>query len=294
MCNRAHTIRYCIDSILCQTFSAFEIIVVDDCSDDNSVETVKSYSDNRIRCIKQNSHGGAQAARNRGILEASGDWIAFLDSDDLWMANKLEKQVEVLKERKYAPMTVVHGDCLQYDETSNSKRMRRLPLIEGDRPFARLLASSGPLFPAILTSRIALHQIGLLDECVPSHQEWDTAIRLARICYFIHVREPLFIYHLHGGDTISKDRLRNIEGYRYITHKFKTEIIRCCGQSVYRSHVAVNALNAVNWGFTVAALNMLQKEENVGMKILSRLCSGGAGYSTLALMYQVMRKFKII
>lgn len=292
--NRADTIRYCIDSVLSQTYPVFEVLVVDDGSDDSSVETVRTYSDSRIRCIEQDKHGGAQAARNRGILEASGDWIAFLDSDDEWLPGKLERQVEVLKANNYDPMTVVHGDCIRHDETSGTREVRELPIVEGDRPFARLLLTSGPLFPAMLTSAIALRKIGLLDEQVPSHQEWDMAIRLAEACRFIHIREPLFIYHVHGSDTISKNRRRNVDGYRYITGKYKNEIIRYCGKSAYHAHVMANALNAVKWGTAGAALDILQKEENTGFKILYRLYCAGAGYTALSLSYQVMRKLNII
>ena len=292
--NRAKSIRRCVDSILAQTVEPLEILVVDDCSADETREIIQGYTDTRIRYIALEKNSGAQAARNRGIREAKGDWIAFLDSDDEWLPDKLEKQVEALKENNYDPMTVVHGDCFRYNESSRVKEVRNLPVVEGDRPFARLLLSSGPLFPAMLTSIIALRKIGLLDEHVPSHQEWDMAIRLAEICRFIHIREPLFIYHLHGGDTISKDRPRNVAGYRYITDKYKNEIIRCCGKSAYHAHVMTNALNAIQGGGTGAALEILQKEKNMGIKILYRLYRAGAGYTALALLYQVMRKLKII
>lgn len=99
--NREKTIRYCLDSVLNQTYSPIEIIVVDDCSTDMTVPVIKSYSDIRIRCIVLDKNSGAQAARNRGIKEAKGEWIAFQDSDDEWSSqNKLEYEIKILNNNK--------------------------------------------------------------------------------------------------------------------------------------------------------------------------------------------------
>lgn len=86
-----------IDSVLEQSYTNFELIIIDDCSKDNSVKAVKSYTDVRIRliCLKENK--GAGIARNKGIHAATGRYIAFLDSDDVWLPNKLEKQVQFMR-----------------------------------------------------------------------------------------------------------------------------------------------------------------------------------------------------
>ncbi len=93
--NRAHLICEAIDSILNQTYRDFEIIVVDDGSTDNTTEVLQRYSD-RITYIKQENKGPGDA-RNRGIAEAKGEYIAFLDSDDIWFKDKLELQVAVME-----------------------------------------------------------------------------------------------------------------------------------------------------------------------------------------------------
>jgi len=293
MYNRAHTIRNCIDSILCQTFPVFEILIVDDRSDDNSVETVKSYSDSRIRCIELGKHGGAQAARNRGILEASGDWIAFLDSDDEWMLEKLEKQVRILESVGFDPMTVVHTDCWRYDPASGERTLWNLPLIDGSDVYPRLLASPGPLFPTMLTSKAALESIGLLDEKVPSYQEWDTAIRLAKVCRFVHLREPLFTYHLHKGVTISKSRQRDVDGYQYIVDKFRDDIITFCGKDIYNSNLANNAIKAAQWGFRKTALDILQRGQGLGIKLLSLLVQKGAGERSISIVFNALKRLHL-
>lgn len=227
--NREKTIKRCINSIINQKLSVFEIIVVDDGSTDKTIEIVNEFEGN-IKIIRQN-HRGAQAARNLGILNAKGDYIAFLDSDDEWLPQMLEKTVDCLL--KHHNNCIVYTDC--YIQRETGRRTWRLPECGGDSYFS-LLKSPGPMFQSMLVKKEILMKICLLDENIVSYQEWDTAIRLAKFVEFVHVREPLFIYHLHKGETISKDKNREIKGYGYIVKKHKNEIIRLHGLQVLKSH----------------------------------------------------------
>ena len=102
--NAADFILETIDMVRQQTYENFELILVDDASTDNSIELIESAisSDNRIKLIKKCSNAGAAAARNAGIGAATGRYLAFLDADDIWPANKLEKELAFLKEKKAA------------------------------------------------------------------------------------------------------------------------------------------------------------------------------------------------
>lgn len=266
--NRARTIKYCLDSVLAQSLQPFEVIVVDDCSTDETVEIVRSFNDNIIRCIVLEKNSGAQAARNRGIREARGEWIAFQDSDDEWLPKKLEKQIAALAEVNFNLMTVVHTDCFRYDHQSGNRTLWELPLIHGASVFSLMLASTGTVFPTILTSKAALEKIGFLDESVPSFQEWDTSIRLARECRFVHIREPLFIYHLHGGETISKNKSREIAGYQYIVDKLRNEILLHCGTEALNEHLICNAIKAKRYGLDTEAYNILGKCSGRPLRII--------------------------
>ena len=101
MHNSSKYLEECIDSVLNQTYSNIEIIVVDDNSNDNSVDIVESKKDNRIKLIMLDQNVGVAKARNIGIDAASGNLICFLDSDDYWTFNKLEKQVAFIEQNKY-------------------------------------------------------------------------------------------------------------------------------------------------------------------------------------------------
>lgn len=297
--NRSKTITYCLDSVLKQTVSLYEIIVVDDCSTDGTVGIVRNYKDPRIRCVVLNKNSGAQAARNRGIHEARGEWIAFHDSDDEWLSEKLEQQLKALCRNNFEPFTVVHTNCWRYEVARGTKEICNIWPVDGKNTFGQMLSSTGPMFPGILTSKAALEKIGFLDESVPSYQEWDTSIRLARECCFIHIREPLFVYHIQCGDTISKDKLRDIVGYQYIVDKFWDDIIQQCGTKVLNDHLFINALKAICWGYFAEAQKILEKTLGRSMrayllcymarhKVNLRFC--GRFVDSIHLVYKIARR----
>lgn len=100
--NAERTIASCIESVIAQTYLDWEMLITDDCSQDSTVKIVEQYaaSDARIRLIRLEKNGGAGAARNRSITEAQGRYIAFLDADDRWMPNKLQRQVEFMQQHQ--------------------------------------------------------------------------------------------------------------------------------------------------------------------------------------------------
>lgn len=216
--NREKTIRRCVDSVLSQTYPVREIIVVDDGSQDNTIRILEEEYKDSVLVIKQ-SHKGAQAARNAGIIAARSEYIAFLDSDDEWLDKKIELQMRLLDKK---PDAVVCGNG--YVEQNGVKRMFRLQGCNGN-VYKSALSDSFALFPTIVSKKENLVKIGLLDERVPSFQEWDTSIMLSKTCEFLFVERPLFIYHLHDGETISKNTKRDIDGQEYILNKYKYEIL---------------------------------------------------------------------
>lgn len=100
--NCSQYIRQTIDSVLSQTYHNFELIIIDDNSDDDTVEIVKTYNDSRIILLCNVSNKGAAYSRNIGLKKANGDYIAFLDGDDTWNNNKLEKQINFMLSNNYS------------------------------------------------------------------------------------------------------------------------------------------------------------------------------------------------
>ena len=118
--NCAQFILETIDSVLAQSYNKWEMIIVDDCSTDNSVEVIEAHisNDSRFKLIKLNKNVGSAQARNAALEHAAGRFIAFLDSDDIWYANKLEKQVLFMLDRK-APISFTSYELI--DKNSISK-----------------------------------------------------------------------------------------------------------------------------------------------------------------------------
>lgn len=221
--NREMTIKRCIDSINNQTIPVFEIIVVDDGSTDKTVEVLENLEYGNLRVIKQN-HRGAQAARNLGIINAIGDYIAFLDSDDEWLPQMLEVSLKALN---------MHDNCVTYSNGykcyNNKKRLLKIPECRGDA-YSFMLHIGGPMFQSMVLRRELLLQIGLLDEKVMVYQEHDTAIQLALAkAEFVYIKKPLFIWHCHDGERISGNIDRSIKGLLYIVDKNKEQSINKFG-----------------------------------------------------------------
>ena len=121
--NTANFIAESIRSVIAQTYPNWELIIVDDCSRDETDAVVAPFlADNRIRYLKNEKNGGAAVSRNRALREAKGKWVAFLDSDDLWLPEKLEKQIEFMEKNNYH---FSYTNYIEIDEESktNGKRV---------------------------------------------------------------------------------------------------------------------------------------------------------------------------
>ena len=116
--NRADLIEYSIRSVLAQTYPDFELLVVDNGSTDSTRSVVDGIGDPRIRYIYQENSGGPAGPRNTGIRESRGEYVAFLDSDDLWVPTKLARQVEVLEKRP--AVGLVYGQFTRFSECGNT------------------------------------------------------------------------------------------------------------------------------------------------------------------------------
>ncbi|MEK3669265.1 glycosyltransferase family 2 protein [Paenibacillus sp. FSL R10-2771] len=183
--NRAKTIQRSIDSVLKQTYQNLELIIVDDNSTDNTIEIIKSIPDDRIKLIAHAKNKGASAARNTGIQAALGDYIAFQDSDDEWIYNKLDIQI---KELLSYNVDVV--SCAYYQHKNG--KIKKLPIveIEDNNIFSMLLYGNFIGTPSILGKRECFIN-ELFDERLPRFQDWDLMLRLAQKCKIHFINDSL-------------------------------------------------------------------------------------------------------
>lgn len=231
--NRAHTIKNAISSIQSQTYTDWEIIVVDDGSTDDTcaVVTKMAKEDTRIKLVKHEKNRKAQAARNTGINSAQGEWIAFLDSDDEYLIDSIENRLKLAEKEQ---VQVVHSECYIVKPGCEKEIYKIRPL--SGNVYKEMLEKEGPVFPSLLVKKQVLEQIGFLDEKIKAYQEWDTSIRLAKKNRFAFCSKPTFIYDYRGADSMSRNSILNAQGYSQIVRKHFFAIWKILGASGVAFH----------------------------------------------------------
>ena len=209
--NRAHLLIRAINSALSQSYPNLEIIVVDDASTDDTERLVREMNSERVVYHKNAVNVGSQASRNTGLKMATGQFICFLDSDDELLPQKLELQYEMFRNSP-SKVGVVCSDCFVLNETNNTLGEWHREL-QGSVYREMLKTNSLIDFLSPLTRRQCFEKTGPLDENVLSYQEWDTFLTISKDFDFEYVPRKLAIYHIHAGDTISKDLKKAAAGY---------------------------------------------------------------------------------
>jgi glycosyltransferase involved in cell wall biosynthesis len=189
--NRAHLVDRAIRSVLDQTYQDFEIIVVDDSSTDNTKEVVNSFKNEQVTYIRHQVNKRVAAARNTGIRAAKGEYIAFVDSDDECLPQRLEKQVEVFQ-RGSSEVGVVYTDHYRIDK-EGGKHHFSAPTIMPEDGLAWRKALDYPSIGVgtAMVRRTCFNTVGLFDERIPYFEEIEFYVRAGKHFYFYHINEPL-------------------------------------------------------------------------------------------------------
>lgn len=215
-----------INSVLKQTYTKFELIIVDDGSTDGTEEYIRGIEDTRIRYIR-GEHRGAAAARNFGIQYAQYDYIAFQDSDDLWVKTKLEKQMRVLTETD-DEVALVYCQY-EYHSLYGNKMVKWPPdkLIEkecsGDI-FQQLLRQNLIGTPTMLLKKKCLEKVGTFYEELPALEDYEFALRIAKNYKIYYVKEPLLQVY-ESEDSISGGNEAFIVAMCYLINCYKKELL---------------------------------------------------------------------
>jgi glycosyltransferase involved in cell wall biosynthesis len=180
-----------IDSVLAQSEPVREILVIDDGSTDNTMDVLRSYGP-KVRVFSQNQQGPS-AARNRGFREAQGDWIAFLDDDDVWLETKIEKQMAAAAKNPEAGL-IYCGDLLMDGPLEKVLRNRTaLPENRGD-VFGRLLLGNFIFTSCVIAKREAIQRAGDMELNLRFAEDWDLWLRITALYPVEVVPEPLVLY----------------------------------------------------------------------------------------------------
>jgi glycosyltransferase involved in cell wall biosynthesis len=215
--NRAHLIGRVIDGVLDQTYEDFEIIVVDDGSSDNTEEVVRSLKDKRIRYIRHEKNKGAPAARNTGIRTANGEYIAFQDSDDEWVPEKLEKQMKFFENAPQEVGVVYTGFLRIVNGWGGYIPYPWVTKKEGDI-HKELLKGSFITTPSIVVRKECFAKAGMFDERLPRLQDYELVLRLSKYYEFRFIDEPL-LKSPYTADSLSSSEAARIRALKIILTK---------------------------------------------------------------------------
>lgn len=219
--NYGHFVQGCLQSVFDQTFSDFEVILIDDGSTDNTEQQTQIFfSRSNFRYIKQKNAGQANA-KNRGIKESHGEFIAFIDADDLWEPEKLEKQIPLFRDSEIG---VVYSRQSFIDECGSPVprgRRRRTMLPKGGKVTADLYMDNFVPFSSSIIRSKCIKELGGFDETLSMGIDWELWLRLSTKHFFDYVDEPLLVYRIGHAGQMSKNITSRQECSDRIMRNFK-------------------------------------------------------------------------
>lgn len=211
--NAEKTISIAIDSVLEQTYTDWELLVINDCSKDGTAAIVNAYSDSRIRLLQNDKNSGVSISRKKGMEAANGEWIAVLDSDDAWTPDKLDKQLKLANDT--GAELIFTGSAFMDDNGKTIDWQLRVPTILSYRTLLKqnLVSNSSVVVKAALYKQF--YAIG--DDMHEDFAIWLGITKTGRVAYGID--EPLLIYRVASSSKSSnkfKAARMNWNTYRYI------------------------------------------------------------------------------
>ncbi len=220
--NRADLVGRAVNSILAQTYQNFEVIVVDDCSTDNTGATMAGFNDSRVRYMRNEEGKGGGGTRNIGIEASKAEYVAFLDDDDEWLPEKLEKQMQVFLKGDEQLGVVT---CSRAKFRNGKKFHESCPECRGN--VYEYLVNTWRSFgtSTVVIKRTFLDKSGMFDASLPAQQELDLFIRLARVCQFDFVNEVLIHIHFYP-DSIGGNIHNSVEGKTVMLDRIESNMTR--------------------------------------------------------------------
>lgn len=217
--NYSRFIERAVNSVLSQSYQDYEIIIVDDASTDDTKDIVGKYNDSRIKYIQHNVNRGLSWTRNTGIKAAKGMYLAFLDSDDTWMPEKIEAQIEVFRNGQ-DNLGVVYTSMKIFDNTTSNTTSAPSPTYRG-QILQRLLEANklGGGSSSVMIKKTCFDNAGLFDVSMRyGYEDWDMWIRIAEHYYFDFIDKELVILTTHAHN-MSADLKRMINGRELLLRK---------------------------------------------------------------------------
>ncbi len=219
--NRPELLKKAIQSVLSQTFQDFEIIIVDDGLEKRADDVIKKINDAKITYIQHKKSKGGSAARNTGIKNAEGKYVAFLDDDDQWLPKKLEIQMS-----KFENTQQDVGFCFSAVTNDFGGIQKKSDITPGINNLHELALKrfKGFLTVTLIIKRYVFEEVGFFDESLPSHQEIELMIRVTKKYKGLGINEPLVLVNMHPNHaSIGKNIKKRIAGREMVLKKHSEE-----------------------------------------------------------------------
>lgn len=264
--NKQAYVRRSLDSVLLQSFAGFEIVVVDDGSTDNGPGIVSSFADRRIRFIRQ-PNGGVSVARNRGISEARGDWIAFLDADDEYHPDFLQKVRDAIKRFPTAGAVFARLAWMKGETQVNLPRYRcsETRLLDDYLHFVVFERGYEIHSSSVAIEKAVFARAGAFPEGVRIGEDSDQWLRVAWTARIVHIPEFLATYHMGAGGS-NWEQVREEKPYwvgtyrRWLAEARIPKHLLRSSRAFHQNFVLERTLRQVREGQRLAALKGLVLE----------------------------------
>lgn len=218
--NCSKTIEASINSVLSQTFSDFELIVVDDCSNDDTLDKIKKLTeiDSRINFYQNEKNSGVAFTRNFAVQKAVGEWVAFLDSDDMWREDKLEKQLELVNVNPQVVISYTASSFIDWE----GKPYNYIMPVDTTVDYKTLLRKNLLSCSSVMVKKDIIEKYKMpSDDMSEDYAVWLMILREVGLAY--GVNEPLLIYRL-SKNSKSSSRIKafkmHFNAYRYVGYSF--------------------------------------------------------------------------
>lgn len=232
--NGAKYLQETLNSVLAQSYTNWELLFVDDCSTDNSLEIVQAIQDERIRILKNENNSGAAKSRNYALCEAKGKWIAFLDSDDLWTPEKLEKQIAFMETNAYVFTFTDYALVDKEDKIITVYKPKK-----DNCSYKDILQHCYIGCSTVMYDKDALGEISMPEKAIKREDFacWLMILKKTEKAYCLH--ESLMQYRIHKG-SVSSNKTKMVK-YQWNVYR-KVERLSIIKSCYYMLHWAIRGV----------------------------------------------------
>ena len=225
--NRANVIETSVESVLNQTYTDIEVIIVDDGSDDNTKEIIDGINDTRIKYMRSSVNRGQSFARNVGIRRAKGEFIAFQDSDDVWLPDKLERQMKCFEDNPSCGLVY----CMfEYQNSLDGKKIvyppADVPLdVKTGWIFNNMFGGNLIDMPTIIIRKDILKTTGFLNEQIDCLEDFEWLLRVTKN-YPVCMVEDILLHKYFSKDSVSKNKLKEAKTLCHVLINYHDDIVK--------------------------------------------------------------------